>query len=306
MLGKLLLAGFVDAIVQRGAGLFQSLGDIGQDFQLGFHPAAEGVFQSRPAALLPDLLGGAVGFQLVSQIGLQQVSVQRGLFPESLQFLGSAGLGGLGLFGQPPQLCVFLGKLGKDLSQVDGGLGGLYRIHDEQHGDHCGQRIHQQGRELMEQLVDGGMDDIDQQIGEKAPGDRTGQADVAVEVKGLLGVIPVADLEKLLHYGAYHIFQRRSGQHTQKIDQPEVVRHRQGGKQNDDGPGAIDRQQRPMEKAPVHPMTLLGGDITGFPDPAAEAIEEEQQGPLPRRVNVHRKSSFHRIGSAVWLRVSPD
>eukprot|EP00975_Prorocentrum_lima_P034468 7245958-Prorocentrum_lima.AAC.1 len=64
MLGKLLLAGFVDAIVQRGAGLFQSLGDIGQDFQLGFHPAAEGVFQSRPAALLPDLLGGAVGFQL--------------------------------------------------------------------------------------------------------------------------------------------------------------------------------------------------------------------------------------------------
>ena len=158
----------------------------------------------------------------------------------------------------------------------------------------------------MEQLVDGGMDDIDQQIGEKAPGDRTGQADVAVEVKGLLGVIPVADLEKLLHYGAYHIFQRRSGQHTQKIDQPEVVRHRQGGKQNDDCPGAIDRQQRPMEKAPVHPMTLLGGDITGFPDPAAEAIEEEQQGPLPRRVNVHRKSSFHRIGSAVWLRVSPD
>ena len=127
-----------------------------------------------------------------------------------------------------------------------------------------------------------------------------------MEVKGLLGVIPVADLEKLLHYGAYHIFQRCSGQHTQKIDQPEVVRHRQGGKQNDDGPGAIDRQQRPMEKAPVHPMTLLGGDITGFPDPAAEAIEEEQQDPLPRRVNVHRKSSFHRIGSAVWLRVSPD
>lgn len=90
MLGKLLLAGFVDAIVQRGAGLFQSLGDIGQDFQLGFHPAAEGVFQSRPAARFPDLLGGAVGFQLVSQIGLQQVSVQRGLFPESLQLLGSA------------------------------------------------------------------------------------------------------------------------------------------------------------------------------------------------------------------------
>ena len=75
MLGKLLLAGFVDAIVQRGAGLFQSLGDIGQDFQLGFHPAAEGVFQSCPAALLPDLLGGAVGFQFVSQIEIGRAHV---------------------------------------------------------------------------------------------------------------------------------------------------------------------------------------------------------------------------------------
>ena len=226
-------------------------------------------------------------FQFIGKVGLQQVFVQRGLFPEGAQLLLCAGLRRLGLLRQLPQLLVFLRELGENLPQIDGRSGGLHGIPDKQRGNDHGQRVDQQIRQLVKQAINGRMNKPHQQDGEKAPGNRTGEADIAVEVAGLFGIVPVADLEQLLHHSPHHIFQQRSGQHTENVNQPQIVRHRQSHEEDDDGAGAVDRQQGAVEKAAVHPLALLSGDIAGFPDPAAEAVEEKQQGPLTRSIYVH-------------------
>ena len=47
-------------------------------------------------------------------------------------------------------------------------------------------------------------------------------------------------------------------------------------------------KQWAVEKAAVYPMVLLGGNVAGFPHPAAEAVKEKQQGPLARGIDVHQ------------------
>ena len=111
---------------------------------------------------------------------------------------------------------------------------------------------------------------------------------MAVQVELLLGVVPVADLEQRLHGGAGDVFQCCGGQHTQQPYQPQVPRHRQRDEEDDDGTGAVDGQQRPPEEAPVHPAALADGDVAALPDPAAEAVEEKQQDPLARGIDMHK------------------
>lgn len=134
----------------------------------------------------------------------------------------------------------------------------------------------------------GGWTKPHQQDGEKAPGDGAGEADVAVEVEFLIGVIPVTDLEDPLHGRAGGILQRRGSGHAKKPHQVQVVLHGNDGKQDDDGPGAVDRQQGTVEKAAVYPLALADGDIAGLPDPAAETVEIKEQGPLARSIDMHR------------------
>ena len=152
----------------------------------------------------------------------------------------------------------------------------------------CYVSLCQPGGHVRQQAGDGRVDEPHQQDREEAPGDGAGQADVAVQIEFLLGVVPVANLEQCLHGSAGDVFQRRGGQHTEQPHQPQVPSHGQGNEQDDDGAGAVDGQQRPPEEAPVHPVPLAEGDIAALPDPAAEAIEEKQQYPLARGKDVHK------------------
>ena len=251
------------------AGL-QRVGDGVQNVQLDLGAAAQGVLQLR---LHP---------------ALQQPLLQLRFLPEAAQVILGKGGGHLGPLGQAAQLLVLLRQLGQHLLEVQGGLDGLDHIHREHGGQHQSQGVHQPGGHIRQQAANGGMDEPHQQDGKKAPGDGAGQADVTVQVEFLLGVVPVADLEQRLHGGAGDVFQRRGGQHAQQPHQPQIPRHRQGNEQDDDGPGAVDGQQRPPEEAPVHPMPLAEGDVAALPDPAAEAIEEKQQDPLARGIDVHK------------------
>ena len=131
------------------------------------------------------------------------------------------------------------------------------------------------------------MEKAHQKDGEKSPGNGTGQADVSVELKAVLGIIPVPYFEEGLHGRAGDIFQCRGGKHAEQPYQIQVVLHRQCGKQNDDGAKSIDRQQGTVQKAPVDPAALAHGYITRFPDPAAKAVKEEQQDPLSGGIDVH-------------------
>ena len=51
-------------------------------------------------------------------------------------------------------------------------------------------------------------------------------------------------------------------------------------------------KQWAVEKAAVYPMVLLGGNVAGFPHPAAEAVKEKQQSPLARRIDVQGNHPF--------------
>ena len=123
---------------------------------------------------------------------------------------------------------------------------------------------------------------------QKSPCQRRLQTDLTLEVEFFMGIIPVTDFEEGLHGGTGDILQRRGGQHAQEVHQPEMVRHRQGHKQDDNGAGAVNGQQGAVEEPPVHPLALLGGHVAGFPHPAAEAVKEKQQGPLARGIDVHQ------------------
>ena len=259
---------------------FQGIGDGGKRFQLGGGEAAEG-------GLHPLRPGLAALLQLLFHLLPELQGFQLRLLPEAAEVV--LGKGGVDLrpLCQAAQVLVFLGGPGQQIPQIQGGLDRAHRVHGKGRGEEDGQGVHAQGGHPGQQAGDGGMDKAHQQDGEEAPGDGAGEADVAVEVEFLIGVIPVADLENPLHHVPGDVFQGRGRQHAEEPDQPEVLRHGNGGQQNDDGPGTVNGQQGAVEKAPVHPMPLAEGDIAGLPDPAAEAVEEKQQDPLARGVDVH-------------------
>ena len=271
---------------QLGLGVLQGLGDGGQRRLLGVGPAAEaGLHPLSPAA-------AAVGqrLPLLLEPLLDQELLHLRPLPEEPQILLGKGGGHLGPLGQAPQVLVLLGELGQHLPQVQSGLDGPDHVHGEHRRDGQGQRVHEPVRHPDQQPSHRRVEKADQQDGEEAPGDGAGQTDVAVEVELMLGVVPVADLEELFHGGAHHVLQRRGGQHAQQPHQPQVLLHRQGDKEDDDGAGAVDGQHRPLEKAPVHPVALAQGDVAGLPHPAAKAVEEKQQDPLACGIDVHNTS----------------
>ncbi|MPN53158.1 hypothetical protein SDC9_200822 [bioreactor metagenome] len=116
------------------------------------------------------------------------------------------------------------------------------------------------------------MNEVHQQDREKAPGDAAAETDIPVHVELLIGVIPIAHLKEPLHGRAGGVFQQRGRRRAGQVQQDGIISHRKGKQQNHDGSGAVNGQQRPMEKSPVHPPALADGDIAGLPHPAAQTI----------------------------------
>jgi hypothetical protein len=53
----------------------------------------------------------------------------------------------------------------------------------------------------------------------KPPGNGADEANMAIEVELLVGVVPVADLKQPLHHSAGDIFQHCGGDHTEEPHQ---------------------------------------------------------------------------------------
>ena len=232
-----------------------------------------------------------MGLTLLCQLRLDAV-LQQQLFhlrplPEAAQVIPGKGRGHLRPAGQAADILVLLGKTGEHLPQVQGLLGGADHVHRKGDGQHQRRRVHQKGGHVGQQAPYRRVDEAHHQHGEEAPGNGARKADIAVEIAPMFGIIPVAHAEQPLHDGAGHILQRRGGHQTQHIHQPQVLCRRQRDEQDQNGAGAVDGQQRPVEKATVHPAALAHGDIAALPYPAAKAIEEKQQDPLSRGVDMH-------------------
>ena len=211
---------------------------------------------------------------------LAEQAVHLRFLPEAAQVILCKGGVHLHPPGQPPQVLVLLCEAGEHLPQVHGGLEGADRVHSKDHGQQERQRVRQEGGQPQHQRLHRRVQKAHQQDGKGAPGQGAGETDVAAQIEGLLGVVPVPDLEQGFHSGAGDIFQRRGGQHSQQEHQGGIFPHRDGGQQDDDGAGAVNGQHGAVEKAPVYPLPPLGGDVAGLPYPAAEAVEEKEQQPL--------------------------
>ena len=75
--------------------------------------------------------------------------------------------------------------------------------------------------------------------GQKTPGNGRAQADVAVEVKRLFGVVPVLHLKQALHGPAGDVFQCGCADHAGQKNKEQVILERQGNPEHDDGPASV-------------------------------------------------------------------
>ncbi|MPM80841.1 hypothetical protein SDC9_127892 [bioreactor metagenome] len=111
-------------------------------------------------------------------------------------------------------------------------------------------------------------------------------------MKLLARIVPIAHLEQPLHGRPGDVFQQRRRHRAAQVQQRGIVSHRQGKDQNQDGPGAVNRKHRPVEKAPVNPSAPPRGDVARLPNPAAQTVEKKQQDPLVRRIGAQKAPSL--------------
>ena len=78
-----------------------------------------------------------------------------------------------------------------------------------------------------------------------------------MEVKPLIAVIPVADLEQPFHHVAGHIFQQGGSHHAGAVNEKQIVFDWQGYPQHHDCAGAIKGQHGEPQKTTVDKMVLF-------------------------------------------------
>ena len=145
------------------------------------------------------------------------------------------------------------------------------------------------------------MKEVNQQQGETAPGDGHRQADVPVDVQGLVRVIPIAHVEESFHHRAGDVFQHSGPHHAQQKDQGRPAPGGQGKQKDHDRPRAIDGQPGAVEKPSVDPLAAFQGNIAGFPDPAQHTIEEKEQDPLVLGIRFHGTFPLFSAGTCLSL-----
>ena len=119
------------------------------------------------------------------------------------------------------------------------------------------------------------MEQLDHKHAGKAPGDGEAQADVAVEVKGLVGVVPPPLMEQLLQGEAGEPLQGGGEDHRAQKQQGQAAR--QGGEAGEDDhhAKAVDGADGPVEKAPVDKGSSDQGGVAHLGAPAQEGVDEE-------------------------------
>ena len=96
-----------------------------------------------------------------------------------------------------------------------------------------------------------------------------------LNVKFLVRIVPVPDMEQLLHNRAGTKFEHCAADHPEQEDQHQVIPHRNRDDQHDQCAEAVQRKHGPMHETPVYPAVLLQRYIYTFPDPAHKAVEEK-------------------------------
>ena len=146
--------------------------------------------------------------------------------------------------------------------------------------------------EQKRQPGDGRVYDLREENSKKSPGHGGTQADIPVQIKALVAVIPVFHFEQPFHGPARDVFQHRGGDHSGNVHQEHVVFQWQRHPQHHNGPGAVKGQHGKPQETAVHKPARLARHVGGFENPAEKAISVKDQQPLVPGVSVHIDSSF--------------
>ena len=167
-------------------------------------------------------------------------------------------------------------------------------------GKECGQpeHIHREQRperQRRDHPFDRPVNKARQNEAEKTPAQRGLQADIASELKPVLGIVPVFHLKQFFHHNADNILEYRRGGHAREKKCGRPVVQRQRNVQQEHRAEAIDRQHRPAQKAAVDEMALFDRHDRRFEAPSQYTVQEEYQQPLRSGIAVtHCFSSFQR------------
>ena len=146
------------------------------------------------------------------------------------------------------------------------------------------------------------MDHAGQYQPEKSPAQRRAQADIALKLEPLFGVIPVFHLEYLLHHHADDVFEHGRRRHARQIAPHRMALQRQRNVQQDDRAEAVNGQHGPAQKAAVDPAALFYRNHSGLKAPAEHAVQVEHQQPLRRGIAVsHGRIPHFRIDNPIIL-----
>lgn len=77
---------------------------------------------------------------------------------------------------------------------------------------------------------------------------------MSLQVAFVLTVVPIPDVKEPFHGITCEVFQYRRTDHTEEIDQKDILTHTYRAEENHDSATAINRQERAVHKPPVDPF----------------------------------------------------
>ena len=121
------------------------------------------------------------------------------------------------------------------------------------------------------------MEELDYEQAGQTPGNRKPETNIAVEVEGLVRVIPPALVKYFFQHKASGPFQSGGQDNGTQEQQQEVALQRLQKGQHDDHSKAVDRAPGAVEKSPVDKAARDQGGIADLGTPAQKGVDEKEK-----------------------------
>src|SRR5699024_2993157 len=118
------------------------------------------------------------------------------------------------------------------------------------------------------------------------------QTNVAVYIKALIAVIPVADLKQTFHGPARYVLQQSGSPYAGNINQHQMILNRKRYQKHHHCPGSVKGKKGQAQESPVHQAPFLNRNICRFKNPPCKAVNIEKKQPLIPSVFIHILSSL--------------
>ena len=126
----------------------------------------------------------------------------------------------------------------------------------------------------------------------RKPSERSTEADVTVQVELFLRIIPVSDLEQMLHEFTGNIFENRRTDHSGETLKKDISLKRCRRNKHDAYSASVDGKEGTFHETSVDEFSFSYRTIYGFPDEAYHGIDTEHKDPFRIQILTHFFSSY--------------